>query len=491
MGKVMRNLLFIGILSIAMQASGAAAQDGRSGDRVEQPASSDVQNRSMAGMQHAGNVEELKPELPKMGRAQEKPTGKLFHLEDLEEMALRRNPTLVQASAEVQASKARQQQSGLYPNPRVGYSGDEIRGGSFGGGEQGFFVSQSIVTAGKLGLNRKIFGQDLRVSELEAQEQRLRVSSALHIAYYRVLAAQELLETRRGIAHIAAANLRTQQQLQNLGQADDSEVLQAEIDQQKTEMEVLTQQSTLEQEWRALASLVGDPALPIGTVAGILDQDLPAMDQEQAVATLLRESPAVAIARASAERAEVTLSRTKREPIPDIELRGGVSHSGEFLEPTNHATGLIGFAEVGVQIPLFNRNQGNIEAARREIERAKAEEKRVDLVLRERAAAVLEMYRNSEIRVNQYRNQLLPRGEKAYELLLHTHGLMLTSYPQVLKAQRMLYDLQIDYISDLERLWVNALTINGMLLTDGLEAPSRPGEVNRPVREINMPAGRP
>ena len=120
MGKVMRNLLFIGTLSIAMQASGAAAQDGRSGDRVEQPASSDVQNRSMAGMQHAGNVEELKPELPKMGRAQEKPTGKLFHLEDLEEMALRRNPTLVQASAEVQASKARQQQSGLYPNPRVG-----------------------------------------------------------------------------------------------------------------------------------------------------------------------------------------------------------------------------------------------------------------------------------------------------------------------------------------------------------------------------------
>lgn len=482
MRKVITNLLFIGIL-VAAQTPRASAQNTSVGSQLE--------NERLQASQHTDGTQGLKPQLPKMGRAQEKPSGQLYHLEDFERMALQKNPTLVQANAEIQASKARQQQSGLYPNPRVGYSGDEIRGGSFGGGEHGFFVSQSVVTGGKLGLNRKIFGQDVRISELEAHEQQLRVMNAVGIAYYRVLAVQELLETKKDIAHIAAENLNTEQQLQNIGQADDSEVLQAEIEQQKAEMEVATQQTTLEQEWRALASVVGDPNLVMGTLAGTLDKDLPAIDQDRAVATLLRDSPAVAIARASTERAEATLTRAKREPIPDIELRGGLSHSGEFLEPTNRPTGLIGFAEVGVQIPLFNRNQGNVEAARNEAERAKAEEKRVGLVLRERAAAVLEMYRNSEIRVDQYRNQLLPRGKKAYELLLHKHGLMLATYPQVLKAQRMLYDLQANYISALEGLWVNALTVKGLLLTDGLEAPSRAGEVDRPVREINVPAGRP
>lgn len=498
MGKMMMNLLFLGILNLAPAAGWVAAQersqtrqDAPSGEPGKQPSTSGSQSQSMAEMHHGGSTQGLKPDLPKMGRGQDKPMGRLFHLGDIEHMALQHNPTLLQADAEIQMSKARQQQSGLYPNPRVGYAGDEIRGGSFGGGEQGFFVSQSIVTAGKLGLNRKIFGQDLRISELEAQEQRLRVMNAVHIAYYRELAAQELLATKKDIAHIAAESLKTQQQLQNTGQADDSEVLQVEIDQQKAEMEVLTQQSALEEEWRALAAVVGDPNLAMGTVAGILDQDLPAIEEEQAVAKLLRESPAVAIAQAGVERSQVTLTRAKREPIPDIDVRAGLSQSGELLEPSARATGLLGFAEVGVQIPLFNRNQGNVEAARQDIQRATAEQKRVELVLRERGAAALERYRTSEVRVNQYRNQLLPRGEKAYGLLLHKYGLMLASYPQVLKVERMLYDLHSDYISALEELWVSGLTVNGLLLTDGLEAPSRPGDVDRPVREINVPAGRP
>jgi len=34
---------------------------------------------------------------------------------------------------------------------------------------------------------------------------------------------------------------------------------------------------------------------------------------------------------------------------------------------------------------------------------------------------------------------------------------------------------------------MNVITLRGLLLTDGLEAPARPGEVDMPVREINVP----
>ena len=33
----------------------------------------------------------------------------------------------------------------------------------------------------------------------------------------------------------------------------------------------------------------------------------------------------------------------------------------------------------------------------------------------------------------------------------------------------------------------NGIALQGYLLTDGLEAPARPGEVDRPVRETNVP----
>src|SRR5205807_10001523 len=159
---------------------------------------------------HHGDIKPLEPKFPRMGRAQEHAESALITLEQAQQIARENNPTLRQAETEIRAAKARQQQSGLYPNPAVGYTGDEIRGGSVGGGKQGFFVSQPIVTAGKLGKNRQIFGQEIRLAEVEAEEQKMRIESAVRIAFYRVLAAQELLEAQRDLARIAQDNAETE-----------------------------------------------------------------------------------------------------------------------------------------------------------------------------------------------------------------------------------------------------------------------------------------
>src|SRR5579871_1638306 len=57
-----------------------------------------------------------------------------IRLEDLERMALAGNPTLAQVQANVRVAAGQTRQAGLYPNPTVGYYGDEVRGGYSGGG---------------------------------------------------------------------------------------------------------------------------------------------------------------------------------------------------------------------------------------------------------------------------------------------------------------------------------------------------------------------
>ncbi len=47
---------------------------------------------------------------------------------------------------------------------------------------------------------------------------------------------------------------------------------------------------------------------------------------------------------------------------------------------------------------------------------------------------------------------------------------------------------ETDYIGSLETLWTNSIALKGFLLTDGLEAPARPTDVDRPVREVNVPS---
>ncbi len=265
-----------GFLGGALTLAGAAGAQDKPAGQASKP---------MPGMSsqeperhHHGDIPVVKAEYPRLGRAQERAQGPLITLEDAEKMARDSNPTLRQAEAEIRAAKARQQQAGLYPNPTVGYTGDEIRGGSVGGGKQGFFVQQTIVTGGKLGLSRNVYAQDAKLAEIETQEQRTRQEAA-----------------------------ETQGRLRNTGQADESEVLEAEVEAQRMRMAARMLENTLREEWRSLAAVIGRPEIPLATVAGDLEKGWPELNEEEAVEAIAKGSPAVQIADAAASRAEAAL----------------------------------------------------------------------------------------------------------------------------------------------------------------------------------------
>lgn len=126
---------------------------------------------------------------------------------------------------------------------------------------------------------------------------------------------------------------------------------------------------------------------------------------------------------------------------------------------------------VGVRLPLFNRNQGNVESARAELEQAQLEVERVKLSLRARFATAYKNYLDSVALARKYRDEMLPRAQQAYELYLASYQQMAAAYPQVLIAQRTHFQLQVDYVDALLNLWRNIVEIRGMLLTGGLEVP--------------------
>jgi outer membrane protein, heavy metal efflux system len=356
----------------------------------------------------------LLPFVTTSGRAQAPaPDQKTITLEELQQMALQNNPTLAQATANIRAAEGRKQQSGLYPNPTVGYQGEEIRGGSFRGGEQGFFVQQNIVTAGKLGLNRNIFEQEKRQAETEADEQKLRVVTNVKMSYIQALAAQQTLELRHNLSKLAQDAVETSRQLANVGQADAPDVLEAEVEGQQAELAVTMAEQNQQRVWKELAAVVGNPHLHLMRLEGTLE-DMPAVDADNFVEKIVNESPAVKIAELGVKKAEASLARAKRESIPDLQLRAGMQQNLELLGATGRSTGLQGFADVGVQIPIFNRNQGSIATSKADLERAQREVERVKLALRERAASIVQNYAYSQAATARYKNQMIPRAQKAY-----------------------------------------------------------------------------
>ena len=411
--------------------------------------------------------------VPTSSAAKPAATAPGMRLEDLEQMALANNPTVGQVQANVRVSAGQARQAGLYPNPTVGYYGDEIRGGYTGGGKQGGFISQTIVTGGKLRAARRVAELLTEEAKTTGDVQRQRILNNVRIMFYQVLARQRLVEVRQKLTKLAADATQTSYQLANVGQADRPDVLQAEVEQQQVQVSLRIAQQNLRASWRMLGAVIGKPDMEQTPLEGDLEA-VPDLNYEEWLATTLRDSPEVKLAQQAAERLQASLVQAKKVSIPDLQLYANLSQNFEPLETTRRPIGLNGGVQIGVQLPIFNRNQGNIAAAKAEIEGTTQELARIKLQIARDVANLFRDYESARTTVLQYKTEMLPRAEQAYKLYQTNYQNMAAAYPQALISQRTLFQLEVDYVQALESAWQGALGIRGFGLMDGLSAPVGP-----------------
>jgi cobalt-zinc-cadmium efflux system outer membrane protein len=418
----------------------------------------------------SGAVAEEKPP-PSPALAQAAPAASLT-LADLEQMAIQNNPTLAQAVANVEAAQGRTEQSGLYPNPTVGYEADRIGAAGTAGEMQGVFIDQTIVTAGKLKLNRAKYAQEVSQMEAQAQAQQFRVLNGLRVRFYQLLAMQRLLDVRATLLKVAEDAVTTTEELINIGQANKADLLQARIEARQERVALENARTLYAAAWQQLATHVGNPCLPVGQVQGDLEAPGAAPDFDAALTHLLEASPEVHVARAEVTRNQIALHREQVEPIPNLQVR--VSNGYDF-ETRNDVTSV----QVGVRLPIFDRNQGNIRSAQAQLAYSQADVARVELFLRQRLARTYGSYRTARSVVESYRKETLPEAKEAYELYLDSFKRRRAAYPQVLIAQRNYLQISVEYVQALEQLRRSEVAILGLLLVDGLEEPPGPPSEGR------------
>lgn len=406
--------------------------------------------------------------------------GPVMSLGDVERLAIEHNPTLAQAEAAIRASQGRRRQAGMFPNPIVGYQGEELAFRALSDkSEHSFFVEQTIPLGGKRAKSSRIFEKEAVRAEAESAAQKQRVLNSVRLLYYETLGAQQRVDLRVELARIAREAVTTTAELMNVGQADRPDYFEAEIEAQQVELELTKAQNDLEQLWHLLASIIGKPDLEPARLAGDLETGLPALDQQALTATLMRESPEIKSARAEVERAQAVLARAKAEKVPDLFVRGSIGYSTEALEtrtgPLGRKTGPEASIEVGITLPIFNRNQGGISSAEAELSIAEREMQRLELSLRARLAQAFRDYNNAVSAVDRYRKVMLPRAQSAYDLYLASFKHMAASYPQVIIAQRTMFQLRESYLDALVDLRQSAIRLEGFLLTGALDAPRSPG----------------
>lgn len=397
-------------------------------------------------------------------------------LPDVEQKALENNPTLSQAESNIGAAQARAKQAGLLPNPVVGAEVDNFafRALDKKPAYLGFAV-QTVPLGGKLRKMRNIYRAEVKQAEIETEIQRVRVRNTAKILFYQVLGAQQILDFRTQLADIARDATTTTSELFNVGQADKPDYLESAIEKEKVEHELVAARNRYLRAWRTLAVFLGTPDAVPARLTGSLEDRIGTIDEQQLYQTVVEQSPQLRAALAQTERARAVLIRAKAEPYPDLYVRAAVGYSTEILDTGKEGsaprTGVLMNGQVGMTLPIFNRNPGGIASAQQELLFAQKEIDRLKMTLRVQLASAVADYNTALDAVQRYRNVVLPRADEAYELWKTKFSQMAAAYPQVLIANRNRFQVREEYIAALVRLQQSSTQLEGYLLGGGLDTP--------------------
>jgi cobalt-zinc-cadmium efflux system outer membrane protein len=389
------------------------------------------------------------------------PAGRAYSLPDMEGMALANNPGLARAAARVRALQGKWVQVGLAPNPTAGYRSDDI-GADGRAGKQGMYVGQEFVTAGKLGLNRAVVAQEVQRAEQQLASEQFRVVNDVRLGYYDVLIAQRKVELVHRLAQVSANAATASQDLFRADEIPKIAVLQTEIAAENAK--ILERRATNEESaaWRRLESVVGMSDMPRVRLSGSLQHAATDLNWSEQLARVLSESPEIAAAVADLDRARWALDRAVVEAHPNITVQTGVQYDSA-IEDTTAAV------QVGLPLPLWNRNQGGIQQAEQQVVAAGRNITRVELDLRRRLATAFQEYASARFQVDNFVGAILPKAQETLDLVARGYQQGEVGYLDMLTAQRTYFQTNLAYIDSLRELWRASLTIEGLLLTDSLQ----------------------
>ncbi|WP_197529857.1 TolC family protein [Botrimarina mediterranea] len=386
--------------------------------------------------------------------------GEGLSLETLEQMSLSNNPAVSQSSARLRALRGKWVQAGLPPNPTAGYTAGEV-GNDGRGGQQGGYVGQTFITAGKLKRDRAVVAAEITRAEQQLVATQRRVLTDTRHAYYQALLAQRRVELAMDLLQVSTDAADASKSLVDAEEIPVAGLLQTQIRQENSHVFLQTARNAQEQAWRRLSAVVGGPQLPQQDLEGDVTRLPTELNWQEQLARLQAESPEIASALAEMERARRALNRASVEAVPDISTQISVQYdaASEYT---------IAGVQVGMPIPLWNRNQGGIRQAQSEVTAAERNIQRVEQDLSQRLADAFRSYADAQVTTAKYSADILPRSQRTLDLVRKGYEQGEVGYLDLLAAQQTYSQANLAYLDALGELWQSYLLIDGLMLDGSL-----------------------
>jgi cobalt-zinc-cadmium efflux system outer membrane protein len=377
-------------------------------------------------------------------------------------LALANNPSLREAAADVEAARGQRIQAGLYPNPRIAYSEDNVGNNQAPAGALTVQATQEIVTAGKRGLDVAIAARGTGVASVALLGRKFDILTRIRRAYYDYQSWRYLLRINEEVVAALEQGVEiTRRQVEETRTRPRADLLRSQALLKESQLNVAASRANLRAAWRQLAAEVGLPRLPMPEAVPDLAGQVPRWDEDAVLQRVLTAHTEIKQATLEAERARLEVERARAGAVPNIVVGGGYIH-----DSVDRVQGAV--LSIETALPVWDRQQGRLYEAQARRARAQAVQKSVATRLSRDTAEAFGRYEAARQRVERLIAGVLPTLVESLEAVRegYRRGSALFTIADLLLAEQALNDARLRLAEARRALWLAVADLEGFMQLD-------------------------
>lgn len=373
-------------------------------------------------------------------------------------LALEANPEISAALREREAIEGVIVQAGTRPNPSVSALIEDTRSSTR---QTTLQFNQPIELGGKRDSRIKAATLGYDLTGFEINRKKYEITANVNLTFREVLIAQERLKLAQSSLTLAtrAKDIASKRVL--AGKISPVEETKSKVAESAVKMEVNQATSLLNNARKGLTALWGNSNPTFDFADGEVDK-IDVLPPVSSLIEAVQKSPGMQRANLEVERRKAFAELEDAKRTPDITISVG----GRRNEELGLNQAVFG---VSVPIPLFDRNQGNIQEALSRTEKAKDELSITQIQLRNTVAQAYERWQANYSAVELLKTDILPSAQNIYDSTTRGFELGKFNFLDVLDAQRTLFQAKGQYlnallasyqaIADIERIVGDSATL--------------------------------
>ena len=360
-------------------------------------------------------------------------------LDEATALALQANPDISVALSGREVESGQALQADARPNPTLSAQIEDLRSHNR---ITSLLISQPLETAGKRIKRIAAADATIAIADADIRIAQAEISAKVYAAFYQVLAAQQSQMLATELLKIGTTSKVTTAKRVLAGKVSPVEETKAKVVEASLKVDLVNASQQLIAAKKRLISLWGKgltTETTTFTAMGDLDK-LNTLPPLNALAAELPNSPRLKKASLMVIQKLAFSEIEKSRQTPDVTISLGARRNEELGGITQALVSL------SVPIPLFDRNQGNLQSAKAREVQSQNEKIALENQLQTELAIAYARWQSQIEAIATYSEDILPGAQSAFDAARKGFDFGKFSFLEVLDAQRTLFQTKTQFI---------------------------------------------